>query len=208
MFNNFPVNSRLKTYEVDTPSFWDDIYKNGSPAWGTLPATVLDKFVSYINGNKVLDIGCGEGRNSFYLEKLGFEVTGVDISQVAIEKAKSKHTTCQFFCNNLIIDKWPDTMYNAIIDFGLFHFVPPEYKDNYIKNIFDHLTPDGVYCNQSGRLIKDNPIIGKGYIPPQLEQEEITDYFKKYNIVLLEEDLLPEQNGYKKYPCWNLIVKK
>jgi SAM-dependent methyltransferase len=39
---------------------------------------------------EVLDAGCGTGRNSLFLAKRGFNVHGIDISQVAIEIAKSK----------------------------------------------------------------------------------------------------------------------
>ena len=36
--------------------------------------------------SKILDIGCGNGRDAYYFHKKGFEVTGIDISQKAIEK--------------------------------------------------------------------------------------------------------------------------
>jgi SAM-dependent methyltransferase len=38
----------------------------------------------------VLDVGCGTGENALYLAGLGFEVMGIDIVPVAVEKALSK----------------------------------------------------------------------------------------------------------------------
>jgi len=47
------------------------------------------EFITYLEpGSRVLDLGCGSGRDSRYLADHGFDVYGVDISEVAIEKAK------------------------------------------------------------------------------------------------------------------------
>ena len=43
-------------------------------------------FESYPNKTTVLDLGCGQGRDSLFLGRLGFEVTGVDISSVGIKQ--------------------------------------------------------------------------------------------------------------------------
>ena len=39
---------------------------------------------------KILDIGCGNGRDSFFFNKKGYDVTGIDISQKAIQKNSKK----------------------------------------------------------------------------------------------------------------------
>ena len=51
----------------------------------------LEKFSTLLPVNsKVLDIGSGGGRDSRFLFKKGFEVTGVDFSEKMVEKAKEK----------------------------------------------------------------------------------------------------------------------
>ena len=50
MFNQYPVNKNLNKYEVEMPEFWNNIYNSGSPAWGSTPATILDKFITYFTG--------------------------------------------------------------------------------------------------------------------------------------------------------------
>jgi SAM-dependent methyltransferase len=208
MFNQYPVNKDLDEYEVKLPNFWNKIYESGNPAWGKSPATVLSKFLEHFNGDSVLDLGCGEGRNSLFLASVGYKVTGIDISETAISIAKKKKSTANFLCASLIEDTWPDNTYDIIIDFGLFHFIPYEYRQSYIKNIYNHLNTNGIYCNQSGRLVPESPIVGKTYTPPQLTDKEILDDFADFEFVFLEEDMLPPHNGYGKYPCWNFIVKK
>ena len=207
MFNQYPVNKNLEDYEVNIPEFWNDIYSKGNPAWGKTPATVLGNFLVYFNGQSVLDLGCGEGRNSLFLANMGYKVTGIDISETAINTAKKRKSTAKFLCMSLVEDEWPDEKYDIILDFGLFHFIPYEYRVAYVKNVENHLNKGGIYCNQSGRLIPASPIVSKDYTPPQLEKNEILDAFTNFEFLLLEEDKLPPHNGYGAYPCWNFVAK-
>ncbi|MBW3003800.1 methyltransferase domain-containing protein, partial [Candidatus Woesearchaeota archaeon] len=69
---------------------FDKIYvKRGKGPW-TLeePPKEIVEVVSKVKPCKALDIGCGEGFFSIYLAKQGFDVTGIDYSEVAVERAK------------------------------------------------------------------------------------------------------------------------
>lgn len=208
MINKYPVNKHLSTYEVLNPKFWNNIYENHIPAWGIKHAKILEKFKKYFQKNSnILDIGCGEGRNSIYLYNLGYNVTGIDFSETAIEYALSKKSGCKFYIMdilNLKIDK----KFNVIIDFGVFHFIPDEYKKSYVDNIYNMLVDNGIYCNQSGRYDHELIIKGKGYVPPQLTEQEILDPFKDFKLIFLEKDVLPAFKHFRKYPCWNLLIQK
>ena len=207
MFSQYPVNKQLTTYEVETPEFWNDIYDNKIPAWGNEPAEVLKKFLMYFpRGARILDIGCGEGRNSIHLSRLGYTVTGIDISSSAIERARAKDSKCTFYCMDALNDTLKET-FDVIIDFGLFHFMPHEYREKYVDNIYSMLVNDGIYINQSGRLT-ESPIIGNLYTPPQLERQELLDEFKKFTVKHIQEDVLPPYKHYGRYPCWNLLIQK
>ena len=50
----------------------------------------LVKFESYLKGKKILDAGCGSGRDSAYLTEDGYDVTGIDLSEEMIKIAKTK----------------------------------------------------------------------------------------------------------------------
>ena len=45
---------------------------------------------SHVQGRRALDFGCGTGRSTRFLRDLGFEVTGVDISESMLEKARAR----------------------------------------------------------------------------------------------------------------------
>lgn len=48
----------------------------------------VKKQFKQINGKSALDLGCGTGTTAFILSRLGFEVTGIDISETAIEMGR------------------------------------------------------------------------------------------------------------------------
>lgn len=60
-----------------------EVYLSGYKNWDKIEKDAM-KFVS----GKVLDIGCGGGRHSLYLQKKGFNVTGIDNSPLAIKVSR------------------------------------------------------------------------------------------------------------------------
>ena len=204
---NYPVNKSLSDYEINLPEFWNDIYDQGNPAWGKAPANVLEKFINYFPSQaRVLDIGCGEGRNSVPLSKKGFNVHGIDISQSAINVANSRESSCQFTCADIFHIEFKEK-FDVAIDFGLFHFVPPHLRQSYLDKVFSFLNDGGVYCNQTGRL-GERRIGSDEYTPPQFSKKEIEDSFNNYQVIIIDEDTLPSHSDYSAYPCWNIVLKK
>ena len=203
-----PVNITSKD-EVYDNEFWDNIYSKDAVPWSDAPANFLKQFVKHLEPKyKILDLGCGRGRNSIYLNKLGFDVTGLDLSKEAIDQAKKIDSTCKFHQFDLMEQEWPRG-FDAIIDFGFYHFIPNDKRQVYIENLLKSLNSNGIYCQQSGRNDLEhtyNRIPGE-YIPPELDEAEIllTKYF---DTISLEEITLPPHGQWKKYPCWNLIAKK
>lgn len=70
---------------------WDEEYRKlniASSFKGTLSHSV--QFLLELFPKSFLDLGCGNGRNAIPLARMGYEVTGMDISQVALNQAKEK----------------------------------------------------------------------------------------------------------------------
>lgn len=66
---------------------WDERYREPGFAYGTSPNEFLVSVVDKIPKGKVLSLAEGEGRNAVYLASLGYQVTGVDGSEVGLHKA-------------------------------------------------------------------------------------------------------------------------
>lgn len=72
----------------DDRQVWDTLYKTQTYIYGKEPASFLRENIQLLPVGKGLDIAMGEGRNAVFLAKKGFSVDGVDISEVALQKAR------------------------------------------------------------------------------------------------------------------------
>lgn len=106
----------------DTP-FYHILYKDRDD---TEAHAFMDTLTDYLNipeGGSVLDLACGKGRHALYLNKIGYHVTGVDLSENSINYAK------QFENHSLLFDvhnmcnpyhKQFDAVFNLFTSFGYF----------------------------------------------------------------------------------------
>ena len=105
--------------------FWDKRYSEQEFAYGTEPNQFFKQQIGRFDPGKALFLGEGEGRNSVYAAKLGWQVDAVDFSKSAMEKALRLAKE-----NNVVINY-------TVIDFDKYLFK----KDYYdlVVMIFLHL---------------------------------------------------------------------
>ncbi len=87
----FRIEWVLNDYVKFINFYIDDIKGTGYLAFRDLPL-ILNRNA----GKKALDFGCGAGRSSKYLERLGYNVTGIDIYAEMINTAKLNSQSCEF----------------------------------------------------------------------------------------------------------------
>ncbi|HUY86323.1 MAG TPA: class I SAM-dependent methyltransferase [Acidimicrobiales bacterium] len=68
---------------------WDTRYSAKELIWTSTPNQFLVSEIEGLAPTTALDLACGEGRNAIWLAEKGWKVTGVDFSQVGLEKAKT-----------------------------------------------------------------------------------------------------------------------
>ena len=79
--------------EILTQEHWDEEYQATDVAWDThRPHSELQRVVNYLSLEpcRLLEIGCGTGSDAVWLASRGFDVTGVDLSAVAIDEARQR----------------------------------------------------------------------------------------------------------------------
>jgi ubiquinone/menaquinone biosynthesis C-methylase UbiE len=101
---------------------------------------------------KAIDLGCGTGNYAIYLSRLGFEVTGVDISptavKIATERASKKGVRSNFLVADVLgnLHEIQET-FDFAYDWELLHHISPDDRQKYIENVCRILTPDGMYLS-------------------------------------------------------------
>lgn len=67
--------------------FWEDSYRSRNQVFSGNPNGVLVAEVTGLPPGQALDVGCGEGADALWLARHGWQVTAVDISPTALQRA-------------------------------------------------------------------------------------------------------------------------
>jgi tellurite methyltransferase len=181
-----------KQNNFDTKSEWDMRYSRPSFVFGKTPAKFLAENFHYIKDNsKVLDLGMGEGRNAVFLAQKGHQVTGIDISSVAIKKANLLAQEFGVRIKGVVasMDEYviPKDSYDAII---CFYYVDRKL----IEKIKNWLKPGGILIYEAyslkQRTLKDHRPDPEAYY---LKEQELLTMFKGMRILKYEEPLHEKQ---------------
>ncbi len=101
---------------------------------------------------KAIELGCGVGNYVIYLSGLGFDATGVDFSDAAIEIAlKSsieKGLECRFISADVLgdLEEIKDT-FDFVYDWELMHHIFPDSRKQYLDNVHRLLNRNGIYLS-------------------------------------------------------------
>jgi SAM-dependent methyltransferase len=106
----------------DTP-FYHILYKDRDHAEAKQFMDNLTEYLNMPEGGKILDLACGKGRHSMYLNSLGYDVTGVDLSENSIAYAKQyENDTLHFEVHDMCkpFNEQFDAVFNLFTSFGYF----------------------------------------------------------------------------------------
>jgi SAM-dependent methyltransferase len=116
---------------------WENIYRElkGYPPWESgeeenILKTLIDE--GFIKKGVTLDTGCGLGTDLMYLESRGFEVTGIDISTSALEKARLRKNGINLCAGNVLSLPFHNETFDFINDRGCFHHIEKHLRHLYI----------------------------------------------------------------------------
>ena len=160
---------------------------------------------------KVVDIGCGKGRNAIYLATLGHEIYGLDYIPFAINKARQlaeeKRVSNKVHLYYAEIDKvWPfvDHFFDIAIDcFSSINIETAEGRSVYKQEMYRTLKPGGyafvtvVSANDDveSELIKQFPgeeknstlWPGNGKFQKDYDEQELREFYREFHIAELRE---------------------
>ena len=163
---------------------WDTFYKENEVEKMPWYEKGLDPDIEFeiksreLSKGNFLDLGTGPGTQAIQLAKIGFKVTGTDLSHSAIQKAQKLSDKVNFLQDDILATNLEREVFEFILDRGCFHVFEPSLREKYLNQVLKILKKDGILflkciSNKENDLPKD-----KG--PYKLSKEEINDFFSKY----------------------------
>lgn len=128
--------------------FWEQTYSNQDVSTFSKGPTadVAEFYKLFPAGGRVLDVGCGEGRNSIFMAKLGCKVDAFDLSESGIAKAKliaeAQGVQVNFFACDLA-DFVFARDYDVILSHGVLHLPEREARSEFIRKMQEHTAVGG-----------------------------------------------------------------
>lgn len=192
---------------------YDEGYRNCNCFWGYSPGSLVTAYLSRspINhGVRVLDLGCGEGKNAIALASSGAAVTAVDISSHALANA------CRTFPDQPIT--WVESdavqylqrceLFDLIIMYGLLHCLPDfATQKHLVRSAVQHTTNGGhhlvVSFNDGPHDLRAHP----DFAPTLTSHKTLLSLYSDQTIQSSENALIHETHPHNGIPHYHSITR-
>ncbi len=165
---------------------WQGFYVDRAkpvPFFGLAPDENLHAWVrgGEVTPGPALDLGCGNGRNSIFLAKSGFDVDAVDLSPSAVawaeEEAAKAGVTVDVRCGSVFELPLEPESYHLVYDSGCFHHIAPHRRHQYVALVAQALRPGGVlglvcFAPEGGSGLSDEQVYQQGSLGGGLGYDE------------------------------------
>ncbi len=181
--------------QKDVAESWDERYRQGEAGPEREPARFLLEHMDLLPaGGSALDVAMGTGRNALYLASLGYEVTGIDISPVAVERfraeAERRGLRVEAVCADLASYELPREAYEIVLDF---YYLQRELS----PRLVEALRPGGVLVFETFTVEQRR----FGWGPQQreflLRPGELRELFGELEVLVYREGVVDSERGPK-----------
>ncbi len=170
---------------------WDERYRAGAFAERTHPSALLAEWARLLPRGRALDLACGAGRNSLFLARHGYEVTGVDVSAAGLARARAsaeRHGLAIRWVQHDLDEGLPKLgAFNLIC---LFRYFDPKL----IRRLPGLLMENGLVMVEE-HLATDKPVIGPSNPAFRAQPGELRRLLPDLVVLHQEEGLISEPDG-------------
>ena len=187
------------SYDKD---FWNQRYDSENYVYGVNPNEFLIENIKQIRPcGRVLCLSEGEGRNAVFLAKKGFDVTCIDISEIAKEKALKLASLNSVKINYLNLDlnnfEFKSNSWDAII--SIFAHTKQNLRQKILKCIKESLVAEGLFILEGYNLDQLNYNSGGPKdIQMFFDKTELENYFFDFKILITKNiiRMISEGDGH------------
>lgn len=172
-------------------TIYEEEYKTPEYYWGIEPSKACLRVLEILpptRSLRLLDIGCGEGKDAVFFARNGYDVTAFDISEAGLEKTKrlADNTGVQVKVFKAdILDFRLETNFDILYSSGVLHYIKPHLREEIFNNYKQFTNPNGLHVL--------NVFVNKPFIAPAPEKEPTAckwisgELFMHYHDWLIQE---------------------
>ena len=188
-------------------AYWNDFYKNGIKDIQQ-PSNFAKFVLPYVKAEtKLMDIGCGNGRDSLYFAANGVQVTGVDASETAINQLQNYDIENGLFvCDDFVTCK---ALYQVQYDYfysrWTIHAISERQEDELLHNVADSLKTGGLFFVEvrstkdelygKGEEVAINAFVYNDHFRRFIDRQVFLEKLEKLNFEIVYAE---EKNGFSK----------
>ena len=189
-------------------------YEGDGYYWGTEPADFCDELIKLCppsGEKKVLDIGCGDGKDAVYMASKGYKVTAFDLTENGIRKtirlAKENGVEINAYVDD-INTFGTDEQFDIVYSTGTIQYLFDENKKSFFEKISRITRRNGfVFFN----VFVEKPFLE---LPPDWDIEEkmwrsgeLFSFFPDWKFIRIDETIFEDNsNGIPHYHCMDTII--
>ncbi len=194
-----------------TASDWDAAYRDGTPPWDAgVPhaelARTLDEY--RLRPQTVLEIGCGTGADAILLARRRFEVTAVDCSPIALERARLRAERYSDPIHFVLADVFEFAhsagRFDLLCDCGAYHYLRQTHLDRYLDMLWRATRPGSYYFCLAGAPGETDEAG-----PPQVAEDDLRNELgRMFEFVHLRPARLESPQRKDGYPAWSCLMRR
>lgn len=188
--------------------YWNKRFSDTGKIWGVEPSKTaihaLKLFKKY-NIKKILIPGAGYGRHTHFFSSNNYEITGIEISEVALNIANEYDTKSKLILGSVLDMPFNNEKYDAIFCHNLLHLLLQNERVLFITKCYDQLEDKGfVFFSMfsekeisygKGKKVEENTFESKPYRPTHyFTEEDLLQHFHAFSVI--ETSIIEEKENH------------
>jgi SAM-dependent methyltransferase len=190
---------------------WEALYRLGTPPWESgVPSGELVRVLDegLLRPGRTLEIGCGTGADAVYLARRGFEVTAVETSPTALERARGRAQRAGALIQLVLGDVFDFARtsgpFDLVYDAGFYHFIRRVELGRFLDLLWRVTQPGSYYLTLAGNTGET----AEGG-PPQVSEEEIRgELCRLFRLVHLRPFRFESPAHPEGYLGWSCLMQR
>lgn len=199
--------------------YWNNYYADRAAHFKSMDEPSLfacDMMQKYMeSGKNLIELGCGNGRDSLYFAQNGLNVTGIDASQVAIDNLQKKNSleNCVFICDDFVS---AESIYQIQYDYCYsrftLHAINEQQETQVLKKAYEMLKQGGYFFIEArsvhdgkygmGKEVEKNAYIFDGHYRRFINLPELVKKLADIGFIVSEQE---ESAQFAPHTCENAV---